>query len=300
MRPALRLRALRHSELTRASPVEAAEHCLALKSGRFQREDCMHSKPHTDRLRKAQPLLATAACAFVATLLASCASSGQLLTATPQGVDLSGQWRLNENLSDDPQHIDEPKEQAPKDTAPSRNPGGFGKPGTTMPGMPQGPGGIDPGGPGENLTRTGGTASGLMPVLYQASDLPGSASDGPAKPEQPVKRDSVVSHMLDAPQILTITQSGSKIIVKAPDGTTEEYTAGEQRVIPFGKTEADRSAGWRDAAFVVITKAKKGPSKEDDFALDSDGRLIFATLVTHVRKGPIDFKRVYDRVRTPN
>jgi hypothetical protein len=83
------------------------------------------------------------------------------------------------------------------------------------------------------------------------------------------------------------------------DGTTEEFTAGEARTIPFGKTEADRSSGWRDAAFVVITKAKKGPSKEDDFALDSEGHLIFATLVTHVKKGPIDFKRVYDRVRTP-
>jgi hypothetical protein len=261
----------------------------------------MHSKPHTDRLRNL-PLLATAACAFVATLLASCATSGALLTAAPQGVDLSGQWRLNENLSDDPQHIDEPKGEPLK--APSRNPGGFGKPGTTMPGMPQGPGGIDPGEPpnggGENLTRNGGSAPGLVPMLYQTTDLPSSSSDGPTKSAAPVKRDSVVSHMLDAPQILTISQSGSKIIVKAPDGTTEEYTAGEQRVIPFGQTEADRSAGWRDAAFVVITKAKKGPSKEDDFALDSDGRLIFATLVTHVKKGPIDFKRVYDKVRTPN
>jgi hypothetical protein len=266
----------------------------------------MHSKPHTDRLRKAQPLLATAACAFVATLLASCASSGPLLTAAPQGVDLSGQWRLNENLSDDPQHIDEPKELPAKTPSPGRSPGGFGKPGTTMPGMPQGPGGIDPGGTppdggGDNLTRTGATASGLMPVLYQTSDLPSSSSDGPAKPAgKTAGRDSVVSHMLDEPPILTISQSGSKIIVKFSDGSSEEYTAGEQRVIPFGQTEADRSAGWRDAAFVVITKAKKGPSKEDDFALDSDGRLIFATLVTHVKKGPIDFKRVYDRVRTPN
>ena len=59
------------------------------------------------------------------------------------------------------------------------------------------------------------------------------------------------------------------------DGTTEEFTAGEQRTIPFGQTEADRSSGWRDAAFVVITKARKGPSKEDDFALDADGHLIF-------------------------
>jgi hypothetical protein len=262
----------------------------------------MHLKPPTDRSRKTQPLIATAAaCALVATLLAGCATSGQLVTAAPQGVDLSGQWRLNENLSDDPQHIDEPKDLPPTTTPKSRNPAGFGKPGTTMPGVPTGPGGIDPGGPGENLTSTGATASGLVPVLYQTNDLPSSSSDGPTKPaETKSGHDTVVSHMLDAPQLITISQSGSKLTIKSADGTSQEFIAGEARTIPFGQTEADRSSGWRDAAFVVITKAKKGPSKEDDFALDSEGHLIFATLVTHVKKGPIDFKRVYDRVRTPN
>ena len=220
-------------------------------------------------------------------------------------MDLSGEWRLNENLSDDPQHIDEPKDLPPQAPAPSRQPGGFGRPGTTQPGMPSGPGSIDPGGPGENLSGTPGNtpASGLVPVRYgQDSQLPSSSSDSgpPAKPAAKSGRGSGVGHMLDAPQYLTITQTGSKIVVKSnSDGTTEEYTAGEQHTIPFGTTEADRSSGWRDAAFVVITKAKKGPSKEDDYALDADGHLIFATLVTHVKKGPIDFKRVYDRVRAP-
>jgi hypothetical protein len=253
------------------------------------------------RLRKAHLFLVTAATACVAALLTSCASEKPAAT-TPHGVDLSGEWRLNENLSDDPQRIDEPKELPPKTPSPSRSPGGFGKPGTTMPGMPQGPGGIDPGGGGENLTQTAGAATGLVPVLYaQDAGLPSSASDsGPAKPAAKTGRDSVVSHMLDAPALLTISQAGGKLVVKSTaDGSSEEFTAGEQRTIPFGQTEADRSSGWRESAFVVVTKAKKGPSKEDDFALDSEGHLIFATLVTHVKKGPIDFKRVYDRVRTP-
>jgi hypothetical protein len=264
----------------------------------------MPSKLHADSSRKA-PLLFAAASALIAAMLTSCATSdGRLANAVPAGVDLSGEWRLNENLSDDPQHIDEPKDLPPQAPAPSRQPGGFGRPGTTQPGMPSGPGGIDPGGPGENLTGTPPAASGLVPVRYgQDSQLPSSSSDSgpPAKPAAGKNgRENGVGHMLDAPQYLTITQSGSKIIVKSnSDGTTEEYTAGEQRTIPFGSTEADRSSGWRDAAFVVVTKAKKGPSKEDDYALDSDGHLIFATLVTHVKKGPIDFKRVYDRVRTP-
>ena len=261
----------------------------------------MPPTPTADRSRKAHLILVTAASACLAALLTSCATD-RLASATPQGVDLSGEWRLNENLSDDPQRIDEPKELPPKTPSPGRSPGGFGKPGTTMPGMPQGPGGIDPGGGGENLTRADSTGNGLVPVLYtQDATLPSSASDGgPAKPAQKTGRDSAVGHMLDAPQRLTISQSGGKLIVKSTtDGTSEEFTAGEQRVIPFGQTEADRSSGWRETVFFVITKAKKGPSKEDDYALDSDGHLIFATLVTHVKKGPIDFKRVYDRVRTP-
>jgi hypothetical protein len=269
----------------------------------------MRSKPHLEF--NTRLFLVTAASAGLVALLTSCASEGRLVAATPQGVDLSGQWRLNENLSDDPGHIDEPKETPPKTPSPGRNPGGFGKPGTTMPGMPSGPGGsIDPGGGGENLTSTGTSpgglahgSSGLLPVLYaQDAALPSSASDGgPARPAgKPKGGDGTVSGMLNAPALLTISQSGGKLVVKSvSDGSSDEYTAGEQRTIPFGQTEADRSSGWRDTAFVVITKAHKGPSKEDDFALDSEGHLIFATLVTHVKKGPIDFKRVYDRVRTP-
>jgi hypothetical protein len=248
------------------------------------------------------PVLTAAACILGATLLTACAtSSGALVASAPKGVDLSGEWRLNEDLSDDPQRVDEPKETAPKqEEAPDRNPGGFGRPGTSVPGMPSGPGGLDPRGGGNNLTRTGGTASGLVPVLYQTTDLPSSSSDG-AAPAKPVGREGSVSRMLDAPALLQISQSGGKVTVKSmADGSTTEYTAGEQHTIAFGQTQADRSAGWRESAFVVITKAHKGPSKEDDFALDSEGHLIFATLVTHVRKGPIDFKRVYDRVKTPN
>jgi hypothetical protein len=179
--------------------------------------------------------------------------------------------------------------------APSRNPGGFGRPG--MPGNPEGrgPGSIDPGAPPEGRNDA---PTGFVPVLYQTTttELPASVSDSSSSAPAG-KRQGVVSQMLNAPEQLTITQTGSKVVMKGNDGTSEEFTAGEQRTIPFGQTQADRTSGWRESYFVVITKAQKGPSKEDDFALDSEGHLIFATLVTHVKKGPIDFKRVYDRVR---
>ena len=163
--------------------------------------------------------LVIASCAFGATIVAGCAStgtsSGRLVATAPQGVDLSGEWRLNVNLSDDPGRIDEPKDTLPPpEEAPERNPGGFGKPGTTMPGMPGGPGGIDPRG---NLTNTATPASGLVPVLYQSNDLPASSSDGgsPGSTGKSAGREGTVSHMLYAPELLQISQSGTKLIVKS-------------------------------------------------------------------------------------
>src|ERR1700722_11996378 len=96
------------------------------------------------RLRKAHLFLVTAATACVAAMLTSCASE-KPAAAPPQGGDVGGKCGLNENLSDDPQRIDEPKELPPKTPSPSRSPGGFGKPATTMPGMPTGPGSIEAG-----------------------------------------------------------------------------------------------------------------------------------------------------------
>jgi hypothetical protein len=147
-----------------------------------------------------------------------------------------------------------------------------------------------------------GNASGFLPVLYTAQSdgkQPAASSDSttPAPAAKKDSHDGGLARMLDSPELLTISQAGNKITVKS-DGATDEYTAGETATaIPFGIAGAERTSGWRDTIFVVITKAKKGPSKEDDFTLDSEGHLIFATLATHTRKGNIDFKRVYDRVR---
>jgi hypothetical protein len=104
----------------------------------------MPSMSHAVRSRKAPLLFIAAASAFVAAMLTSCATD-RLITAAPQGVDLSGEWRLNENLSDDPSRaFDETKDLPMKAPAPGRNPGGFGRPGSGRPGAG---GGIDPGGP---------------------------------------------------------------------------------------------------------------------------------------------------------
>ncbi len=259
----------------------------------------MPSQPLASRSRKAHLVLVTAAGALAA-MLASCATD-RLVSAAPAGVDLSGEWQLNENLSDDPSRVyDESKDLPLKSPAPGRSPGGFGRPGV---GRPGGPGGsIDPGaggpGGGENLTRAGGGGLRFRTGSLRAGraaaeqlERQRSGEPGESAPRSRLANAGVPGVVDDLP----VGLEGRREIKERR--LLEEYTAGEQRTIPFQQTEADRSAGWRENYFVVITKAKKGPSKEDDFALDGEGHLIFATLVTHVKKGPIDFKRVYDRVR---
>ena len=75
-------------------------------------------------------------------------------------------------------------------------------------------------------------------------------------------------------------------------------TSGTTVTIPYGKdSTATRVAGWRGPVFVVTTTPKKGPWREDDFALDEDGRLIMTTQTKGVHHGAIEIKRVFDRVR---
>jgi hypothetical protein len=101
---------------------------------------------------------------------------------------------------------------------------------------------------------------------------------------------------------VSIAQKEGTLIIKTdlPDGThtVDEYTAGTSNTIPYGPdSTADRSVGWRGPVFVITTAAKKAGWREDDFALDDDGRLILTTQTKGGRLGTVDITRVYDRVR---
>jgi hypothetical protein len=113
---------------------------------------------------------------------------------------------------------------------------------------------------------------------------------------------SSFSRVLQAADHLSIVQKGAVITIKAtmPDGAllSDEFTAGTQTTVPYGPDNtAERGAGWRGPAFVVTTKPKKGNEREDDYALDDDGRLIMSTLAKSGHFGKVDIKRVYDRIK---
>lgn len=265
--------------------------------------------------------------ALVAFGVAGCATD-RLDAAAPSGVNLTGDWKLNLNLSDDPDKLGPDPDKSTPQRAPGthRGHGGGGRGGGGgMPPVgspPDGTGNYEFGPTASNdaygpssgaLIRTAANApptSGdfvrvalSAPGIEQSAPLPptnGTASGTTgAKPS----RGASINRLLRAPLTMSITQDKSTVTVKAnmADGaqTSDEYAAGTKTTIPFGQDEtAERTSGWRGPVFVVTTVAKKFGTREDDFAIDDDdGRLIMTTQTKGGRLGKVEIKRVYDRIR---
>jgi hypothetical protein len=279
--------------------------------------------------------------AVVAFWAAGCATD-RLDAAAPSGVNLTGDWKLNLNLSDDPDKLG-PDPDATPQRAPGthRGHGGGGRGGGGMPpiGSPDGPGNDGPGnyefgptalelGPaagggdfqpatrglvsaaGDSTPAGGGFSPGAGDFIPVALSAPGIEESAPLPPSGTTpstgskknSRGASINRLLRAPLSMSITQNQGKVTVKTnmPDGTqtADEYTAGTKTTIPYGQDQtAERTAGWRGQVFVVTTAAKKFGSREDDFAIDEDGRLIMTTQTKGGRLGKVEIKRVYDRIR---
>jgi hypothetical protein len=309
--------------------------------------------------------------AAVAFWVAGCATD-RLDAGAPSGVNLTGEWKLNLNLSDDPDKLgpdpDNSQKQAPgSHRGHGGRPGGMG--GGGMGGGGMGGGGMGGGGMGlpptgspddgpnyefgptsyndshgpaaggqynygfgptsgsqyndgsapaaRSLSNAGHlpAAGGLLPVAFiapgleQSATLPpptGTVTSGTTGNTKP-SRGASINHLLRAPATLSITQNQGSVTIKAnmPDGslTADECTAGTTMQVPYGKDKngndqtAERTAGWRGPVFVVTTVVKKGGTREDDFAIDEDGRLIMTTQTKGGRLGKVEITRVYDRLR---
>jgi hypothetical protein len=233
--------------------------------------------------RRTMSLFVTGTLVVVA--LGAC-STESLRATPPAAVNLSGNWQLNVNLSDDPDR------QAPADSEQRHNPSDLSHHGR------RGNGGGAPMGPGTGslLTPAAAGEARLLPAAYGAADAtPGTISDS-----SDVRTTRV--RLLQAPARLSIVQQGNSVTVRQTlaDGTgyTDRYDGGFHGSIPYGDGgTAERSVGWRGAVFVVTTNIKGGGNREDDFALDEDGRLIMTLQTRGGRLGKNDLARVYDRLR---
>jgi hypothetical protein len=211
--------------------------------------------------------LATLACISAALTgwLTGCATD-RLEASAPSGVNLSGAWKFDVNLSDDPDKLMEQDKKQQE-----HNPDEEDDPGV------------------HHGRHGGGGPTGLPPMGGGAS-----ADDKPS-------RANALHRLLQAPASMLITQNGGTVGIRInmPDGTAtaDEYTAGVNKTIPYGQGTADCSSGWRGPAFVVAVKGKKGAFREDDYALDDEGHLIVTTDLKSGHFGSVELKRVYDRIK---
>ena len=164
---------------------------------------------------------------------------------------------------------------------------------------------------GGSNPATGGSSPGAgdfipvalsAPGIEESAALPPSGTAPTTGSSKSSSRGASINRLLRAPLSMSITQNQGNVTVKTnmPDGTqtADEYAAGTKTTIPYGQDQtAERTAGWRGPVFVVTTAAKKGGSREDDFAIDDDGRLIMTTQTKGGRLGKVEIKRVYDRIR---
>jgi hypothetical protein len=253
------------------------------------------SQPDTSVFPKlARALAATAASLVVCTWLASCATD-RLESAPPKGVSLSGDWQLDPYLSDDPAKPPINDSTSPNQmrhrSGRGRGGGGVGLPPFGNPAGAGGPtGGTQPDGT-EDFTSNTNVPSPYVRTLWQ------NPSGGSARGAGGGTRGN---RWLDAPIRMTIDQKGNRLTIQGKSSggevQTDELVSGHSSDIPVGQNTADRDVGWRGPIFVVDTKFKSGPTKEDDYALDDEGHLIVSTFVSggHVKKSQL--KRVYDRV----
>lgn len=193
--------------------------------------------------------------------------------ASPQGVDLTGRWKLNAALSDDAekmlqQRMDEERKEREKWMRKAREGNVLGLP-------PLGE-------PGPEADADGGVAAPANQPARQSRN----------------RRDAELRTMLGISDTLAITQSGAKIdIVSKVD--TRRFEAGSRSQVSLPQGElADSSVGWDGQWFVIDRRARKGPRVVEKYRwLKKTDQL--ESLLAWGGDSPlagIKVRRVYDRV----
>jgi hypothetical protein len=211
------------------------------------------------------------AAAVVALLLLSACVEDKLAVSPPKGVDFSGQWKLNEADSDDPQHL----AQVANGTASNNNTnapapsGRRGRGGGAAPGGYAGPAAPAPGIMSASLRWPGKTLE-----IKQVAGVVAFTSDGRNRVCQPG------------------TGAGNKHRHHDDDSRDD--------AMPSGRDAPPPLCGWSERTLVVrgADPDEDRPPYEEDYSLSEDGaRLIEVVLFKGGRSDGYTLSRVWDRVQ---
>jgi hypothetical protein len=217
-------------------------------------------------------------------LVAALAGCASLSNRPPKATDLSGDWQLNESLSDDPQALMRAHRQ--------QMGGGYGhgmhhRGGTPEMGMPNfAP--LDLNGPGDGTGNTGGTGGyGGYGGHHGGGGGGGGSGFG-------VHR-GANNEFLARPDKMSIKQEAQELHLMA-DGVPTDFTYGDKVMASVHNGAAERTSGWKGKDFVVKLDVTDGPKVTRSYELSDDAKKL--TLTTEVSGGgapDIKFHSVYDR-----
>jgi hypothetical protein len=206
----------------------------------------------------------------VTLLLSGCSSLG---SKAPRVASLSGDWKLDQALSEDPRGV-------LRQQAQSRHGGGGGgmrRRGGGGLGMP-GQGGMSGGG----MSRSGGYGGNGSHSGGGGRGFPGA--------------NSVIADFTAQPAAVEIKQEPKELALVA-DGVSTRFEYGEKVVASVQGGTAERISGWKGNAFVVKYNVSDGPVATRRYETGDGGRQLIVT--THVegdRAPKFEFRTVYDRV----
>jgi len=215
-------------------------------------------------------------------LVAALAGCASLSNRPPKTTDLSGDWQLNESLSDDPQALMRAHRQ--------QMGGGYGHgthhrggmPGMGMPNLAP----LDLDGPDDG---TGSTGSNGGNGGYGGHHGGGGGAGGFGG------RRNANNEFLARPDKLSIKQDVHELHLVA-DGVPTDFTYGDKVMASVHNGAAERTSGWKGKDFVVKLDVTDGPKVTRSYALSDDARqLTLTTEVSGASAPDIKFHSVYQR-----
>lgn len=209
------------------------------------------------------------------TILAAGCASTKVSETPPTGVDLSGTWLLNQELSADTEGaIEHAMTQARRSGSNAGERGGAR-------------GGKGGGGPGAGAGGSGG----------QRGSRSESQGQGQGRGSRE-RLDVLVAELSPSTDQVTIEQTASELIVVY--GTQWEYRHqfGQELTLSVAGIDGERLSGWQEQQYVVETKTENGSTVTEYFRLAPDDNQLQITLTLEAKRlpDPISVTRVYDRV----
>jgi hypothetical protein len=250
----------------------------------------MTATPRHEKTRLAAAVFA------MATLAGATLAMADLKTAAPKNVDLTALWKINAELSDDPQKVvankrEEASGGGSSSSVPSSRPGG-----RRGGGMGGGNTGIDVGdifGGGTVINGTIGGGRGGGSTGTGSGDRP--AEDPTPNGSMRVPLDS----FLATREQFEIEQRSDALTVRTEDGTSTCKPGETAQVRMPNGDMVEQRCGWQGGAFVTELKAPDGMTRINRYQLRSGNKQL--VVVSEIKGGRgqmrgLQIKRVYERL----